>query len=66
MFCIDFLKVNFGHSIQRRVAVVKPTVNKSLRKRMGRIWSEVRVSTSFETRSPAVAERSRDAFRFVW
>jgi len=31
---LKFLKINFGHSSQRRVAVVKTTVNKSLYKRM--------------------------------
>ena len=31
---LKFLKINFSHSSQRRVAVVKPTVNKSLYKRM--------------------------------
>ena len=27
---LKFLKINFGHTSQRRVAVVKSTVNKSL------------------------------------
>jgi len=31
---LKFLKINFGHSSQRRVAVVKPTVNKRMYKRM--------------------------------
>jgi len=31
---VMFLKVKFGHSSQRRVLVVKPTVNKTLYKRM--------------------------------
>jgi len=31
---LKFLKINFGHSSQRRVAVVKPTVKISLHKRM--------------------------------
>jgi len=31
---LKFLKVNFGYSSQRRVAVIKPAVNNSLYKRM--------------------------------
>jgi len=37
---LKFLKVNFGHSRQRRVAVVKPTVNKNLYKRMESLSSQ--------------------------
>ena len=37
---LKFLNINFGHSSQRRVAVVKPTVNKSLYKRMENLTSQ--------------------------
>jgi len=37
---LKFLKINFDHSSQRRVAVVKPTVNKRMYKRMKSLSSQ--------------------------
>ena len=53
---LKFLNLNFGHSSQHRVAVVKPTVNKSMYKRMESLSSQGALGRNMSGRQQSPAE----------
>jgi len=54
---LKFLKINFGHSSPCRVAVVKPTVNKNLYKRIESLSVSYLVAAAFISVNSSISKR---------